>query len=140
MQHDVTSNDYYKILGIPRTAGKKQIKAAYRQLALKYHPDRNQGNKDAEEIFKKVSDAYSVLSDNVERSTYDRSGGSRCIRRRRFDADTIFKHFFGNDLPMYDVGTMFGALARCTITSLRQTTQLNGGSGHIVRFAEARGR
>lgn len=66
--------DYYEILGLPRTADAGEIKKAYRQLALKYHPDRNPGNKDAEDKFKKAAEAYSVLIDPEKRSIYDRFG------------------------------------------------------------------
>jgi curved DNA-binding protein len=63
--------DYYEILDIPRNAGEIEIKKAYRQLALKYHPDRNPGNKDAENRFKEIAEAYSVLSDPEKRERYD---------------------------------------------------------------------
>lgn len=66
--------DYYEILGVARDAGESDIKSAYRKLALKYHPDRNQGNADAEEKFKEGAEAYSVLSDAEKRARYDRFG------------------------------------------------------------------
>ncbi|MDH5769491.1 MAG: DnaJ domain-containing protein, partial [Nitrospirota bacterium] len=66
--------DYYDILGISRDATETDIKKAFRQLALKYHPDRNQGNKEAEENFKEINEAYSCLSDTEKRSHYDRFG------------------------------------------------------------------
>lgn len=66
--------DYYKILGVPKTADEKEIKAAYRKLARKYHPDVNPGDKSAEEKFKEISEAYEVLSDPHKRSQYDRFG------------------------------------------------------------------
>lgn len=66
--------DYYQILGLSRDATLDQIKAAYRKLALKYHPDRNPGNKEAEEKFKEISEAYSVLSDPEKRKIYDSRG------------------------------------------------------------------
>ncbi|HER39785.1 MAG TPA: molecular chaperone DnaJ, partial [Salinimicrobium catena] len=67
-------NDYYELLGIPRNAAPEEIKKAYRQLALKYHPDRNPDDKEAEENFKKAAEAYSVLIDTEKRSIYDRFG------------------------------------------------------------------
>lgn len=67
-------SDYYEILGIPRDAGQDQIKKAYRELALKYHPDRNPDNPVAEEKFKKLSQAYSVLGDPVKKDQYDLGG------------------------------------------------------------------
>jgi len=66
--------DYYEILEIDRSADAGTIKKAYRRLALKYHPDRNQGDKEAEEKFKMINEAYQVLSDQNKRATYDRYG------------------------------------------------------------------
>lgn len=66
--------DYYEILGISREASSEEIKKAYRKLALKFHPDRNPGNKEAEEKFKEAAEAYSVLVDSEKRSIYDRYG------------------------------------------------------------------
>jgi len=63
--------DYYKILGVPRDAGIEEIKSAYRRLAMKYHPDRNPGDKDAEEKFKEITEAYEVLSSPEKRRRYD---------------------------------------------------------------------
>ena len=66
--------DYYEVLGISRDASDQEIKSAYRKLALQYHPDRNPGNKEAEEQFKEAAEAYSVLSDAQKRGQYDRFG------------------------------------------------------------------
>ena len=66
--------DYYELLGISRNTGEEEIKKAYRKLALQYHPDRNPGDKQAEEKFKEVSEAYSVLSDPHKRAQYDQFG------------------------------------------------------------------
>jgi len=68
------SENYYDLLGVPQAASQDEIKKAYRKKALQYHPDRNQGNKEAEENFKKISEAYEVLSDENKRSHYDRVG------------------------------------------------------------------
>jgi curved DNA-binding protein len=66
--------DYYEILGVPRTASQKEISAAFRKLARKYHPDVNSGNKDAEARFKEVSEAHDVLRDAKKRQMYDQFG------------------------------------------------------------------
>lgn len=67
-------SDYYERLGVARDASTEEIKKAYRKLALKYHPDRNEGSKDAEAMFKEVTEAYEVLRDPDKRSAYDRYG------------------------------------------------------------------
>ena len=67
-------NDYYEILGIDRTASEDEIKRNYRKLAMKYHPDRNPGDKDAEEKFKEAAEAYEVLRNGEKRGVYDRYG------------------------------------------------------------------
>lgn len=66
--------DYYEILEITRTSDKETIKKAYRKMALKYHPDRNPDDKDAEEQFKRINEAYEVLSDDSKRQIYDNYG------------------------------------------------------------------
>jgi molecular chaperone DnaJ len=70
----VSKRDYYEVLGVEREASDQQIKSAYRKLALKYHPDRNPGNKQAEEHFKEAAEAYAVLADSQKRGLYDRFG------------------------------------------------------------------
>src|SRR5271169_690084 len=66
--------DYYELLGVPRKAGAKDIRAAFRKLARKYHPDLNPGDKSAEEKFKQLQEAYDVLSDTKKRQMYDQYG------------------------------------------------------------------
>ena len=69
-------HDYYKILGVPRGAGADAIKSAFRKLAMQYHPDRNPGDRQAEDRFKEINEAYQVLSDPQKRSRYDQLGES----------------------------------------------------------------
>ncbi len=69
-----TKRDYYEVLGIDKSADKETIKKAYRKLAVKYHPDRNPGDKEAEEKFKEATEAYEVLSDDQKRPIYDQYG------------------------------------------------------------------
>jgi len=75
--------DYYKILGVGRKADEEEIKRAYRKLALKLHPDRNPGNKQAEERFKGINEAYDVLGDPAKRAKYDQLGSSYQAWQRR---------------------------------------------------------
>src|SRR5438093_8370209 len=70
----MAEKDYYQILGVKKTATEEEIKKAYRALAKKYHPDKNKGNKEAENKFKEISEAYAVLSDKEKRTQYDRLG------------------------------------------------------------------
>src|SRR5438477_12036759 len=70
----MADRDYYDILGVKKTANEDEIKKAYRNLAKKFHPDKNKGNKDAENKFKEMSEANAVLSDPEKREQYDRLG------------------------------------------------------------------
>ena len=74
MESQMSQRDYYEVLGVSRTASAAEIKKAYRKLALKYHPDRNQGDEEAVGRFKEASEAFDVLSDDTMRSSYDQFG------------------------------------------------------------------
>src|SRR5207244_12902210 len=74
MARPMAEKDYYDILGVKKSATEEEIKKAYRNLAKKHHPDRNKGNKEAENKFKEISEAYAVLSDKETRAQYDRLG------------------------------------------------------------------
>ncbi|MDY6790649.1 MAG: DnaJ C-terminal domain-containing protein [Thermodesulfobacteriota bacterium] len=103
----MSGTDYYKTLGVTKTATDDEIKKAYRKLAMKYHPDHTKGDKNAEEKFKKISEAYAVLSDKEKRKQYDTFGSDGFQQRfsqedifRSFDFGDIFKEFgFGGTNP-----------------------------------------
>lgn len=84
------AEDYYKALGVDKNASDEDVKKAYRKLALKYHPDKNPGDKKAEENFKKISEAYAVLSNKEKRQQYD-SFGSQEAFSRSFSQEDIFR-------------------------------------------------
>ena len=95
------AEDYYQVLGVDKKATADEIKKAYRKLAVKWHPDKNPNNKAAEEKFKKISEAYAVLSDPKKREQYDQFGSADQYRQqysqedifRGFDLDEILKSF-----------------------------------------------
>jgi len=91
------SEDYYKTLGIEKSASAEDIKKAYRKLALKWHPDKNPNNKSAEDKFKKISEAYAVLSDPEKRKEYDTYGSADQFRQK-YTQEDIFRGFDLNDI------------------------------------------
>jgi len=100
----MSKKDYYEVLGVIKSASAEEIKKAYRKLALKYHPDKNKGDKTAENKFKEASEAYHVLSDKERRSNYDQfghaafegSGGRGGFSN--FDFTSAFSDIFGSDI------------------------------------------
>jgi curved DNA-binding protein len=86
----MSQQDYYKILGVSKTATDAEIKKAYRKLAMKYHPDHSKDDKHAEEMFKKVSEAYAVLSDKEKRQQYDTFGSTDF--HQRYSQEDIFRN------------------------------------------------
>ncbi|RMF03649.1 MAG: J domain-containing protein [Chloroflexi bacterium] len=93
--------DYYKILGVSKNASEKEIKAAYRKLARKYHPDVNKGNKSAEEKFKEINEAHEVLSDPQKRSKYDQLGmnWNKWQQTGHSASDFDWSQWFGSGAP-----------------------------------------
>ena len=88
--------DYYQVLGLKKNATPEEIKKAYRKLAVKYHPDKNPGNKEAEEKFKEINEAYAVLSDPKKKDQYDQFGSAGF--HERFSQEDIFRGFDVGDL------------------------------------------
>src|SRR5919112_4684874 len=109
-----TKRDYYQVLGVSRTAAADEIKKAYRQLALKNHPDKNPGDVEAEQRFKEAAEAYEVLSDPEKRQRYDRYGHAGLNGagvhdfRSADDFMSAFSEIFGGGL----FGDMFGTRRR----------------------------
>jgi len=107
--------DYYKILGVDRKASEEEIRKAYRELAKQHHPDRNPNNKQAEERFKEINEAYQVLSDSTKRGHYDRLGSDYSNWQRRgapgdFNWDQYVGGFPGGTrVNMEDLEEMFGS-------------------------------
>lgn len=93
----MNGKDYYQVLGLKKGASGEEIKKAYRKLALKYHPDKNPGDKEAEEKFKEINEAYAVLSDPQKKAQYDQFGSTDF--HRKFSQEDIFRGF--------DVGDIF---------------------------------
>jgi molecular chaperone DnaJ len=122
-QSTVEKRDYYEILGVPRDAREEQIKKAYRKLALQYHPDRNPGNKEAEENFKAASEAYEVLRDPEKRSLYDRYGHEG-LRSTGFQGFTSFDEIFSSFSSIFEDFFDFGPRRRRSRTAAQRGADL----------------
>jgi molecular chaperone DnaJ len=122
----MSKRDYYKVLDVPRSATEAQVKQAYRRLAMKYHPDRNPSDRDAEERFKEAKEAYEVLTDAHKRAVYDQHGhagieaAARGGGRGPFGAGDAFSDIFGDVF-----GDIFGGARR-------------GGRSQVFRGADLR--
>lgn len=133
----MAEKDYYEILGVKKNATEADLKKAYRELAKKYHPDKNKGNKEAENRFKEISEAYAVLSDSEKRAQYDRLG------REAFGPGGA-NPFAGFDFSEF-MGSMGGGRGRRAGSRGAQTVDFTdifgdlfgGGGGPRGGFAEA---
>ncbi len=102
--------DYYEVLGLSKGASEDEIKSAFRKMAMKYHPDRNPGDKSAEEKFKEINEAYSVLSDPEQKQKYDRFGFDGIDPNAGFGGGSGFSGFSGGFGGFEDIfGSMFGS-------------------------------
>jgi len=122
----MAKSDYYKLLDVPRNASEADIKKAYRRLAMKYHPDRNPGDKAAEDMFKEAKEAYEVLSDAQKRAIYDQHGHAGIDAARQgggggFGGAEQFSDIFGDVF-----GDIFGGARR------------GGGRSQVYRGADLR--
>lgn len=107
------TRDYYEILGVPRTATEKEIKAAFRKLARRYHPDVNPNDPEAVERFKEITEAHEVLADKEKRARYDRGGDDEGTGGGGFTYTTVtaddLEDLFGSREPFSDLfGDLFG--------------------------------
>lgn len=127
------SSDYYQALGITKDATVEDIKKSYRKLALKYHPDRNPGNKSAEENFKKISEAYAVLSDPEKRKQYDSFGSDNFSQR--FSQEDIMRDFDLGQI-LRDLG--FGGFSRVRTSRGGQGRDFDQGDPFAGLFGGAR--
>jgi curved DNA-binding protein len=101
------ADDYYRVLGVSKTASKDEIKKAFRKLAMKYHPDKTKNNKEAEEKFKKINEAYAVLGNDEKRKQYDMFGAEGFSRR--YSQEDIFRGVdFGSIFKEFGIGDLFG--------------------------------
>ncbi|MBM4310243.1 MAG: J domain-containing protein [Deltaproteobacteria bacterium] len=142
----MSAKDYYKVLGVEKTAPEAEIKKAYKKLAFKFHPDKNPGDPKAEERFKEISEAYAVLSDKNKRAQYDQFGSSGFHQRysqedifRGADLNDIFREMgfsSGNDI----FGQFFGGGRGRRQTGFRMDDLFGGGGGFGAGAQQARGQ
>ncbi|GIX06625.1 MAG: chaperone protein DnaJ 2 [Candidatus Poribacteria bacterium] len=119
--------DYYEVLGVSKDATPEEIKKAYRRLAMKYHPDKNPGNKEAEEKFKEISEAYAVLSDPEERKKYDRQREMGAFHQYQFEGFESTEDIFSRFSDIF--GDLFGGMRTARDRGGRAFTFGFGGMG-----------
>jgi curved DNA-binding protein len=137
----MAGKDYYRTLGVDRKATDEQLKKAYRKLAMKYHPDRNKGDKAAEERFKEVNEAYAVLSDKEKRRQYDMFGAEGFQQRfsqedifRNFDFGQVFRDFGFDSEDLF--GRIFGGLGGGRQRAFRRGSNRSGFGGPFGRTGQ----
>lgn len=119
----MTKRDYYEILGVAKTSTEVEIKRAYRTLAVKYHPDKNPGDAEAEEKFKECAEAYSVLSDAQKRSAYDRFGHAATSGAGAGGFNAGFSNI-EDIFDMFGFGDMFGSRGGGRPTTVQRGSDL----------------
>ena len=141
----MAGKDYYNILEVQKSASPEEIKKAYRKLALKYHPDRNKGDKSAEARFKSISEAYAVLSDPEKKKQYDMFGAEGFQNKfsqedifRGFDFGSIFSEmgFGGRGSTQNIFGQMFGGMGgggRCNYRTGGSPFGGSGAHGQVIK-------
>ncbi|MDX9709707.1 MAG: J domain-containing protein [Trichloromonas sp.] len=133
------AKDYYAQLGVKKDASAEEIKKAYRKLALKYHPDKNPGDKKAEEKFKEITEAYAVLSDPEKKRQYDQFGESGFHQRfsqediyRNFDVGDLFREFGLGDNDIF--GHLFGGGRRSPFGGGTTRSRVVKGQDFVMRL------
>jgi molecular chaperone DnaJ len=136
----MTQRDYYETLGVPRNASDEDLKKAYRKLALKYHPDKNPGDKQAEDKFKELGEAYEILSDPQKRAAYDQFGhaafgpGARTGASAQWggfhDPFEVFREVFGSAAG----ASIFGDFFEQAFGAQTRGARSGGGRGNDLRY------
>src|SRR5579885_2883146 len=130
IQAGMAKRDYYKVLDVPKSATEAEIKKAYRRLAMKYHPDRNPNDREAEERFKEAKEAYEVLSEPSKRAVYDQYGHAGVEASRAGAAGGASGFGFASAEAFSDVfGDVFGDIFGGT---------RRGGASQVFRGADLR--
>src|SRR5512142_2807309 len=124
----MANQDYYKVLGVERNASQDEIKKAYRKLALQYHPDRNPGDKDAEEKFKEAAEAYEVLGDPEKRHRYDQYGHEGVRNSAGFQPFTDVNDIFSAFSDIFGGGSIFDEVFGGTARGRRRSNAPAQGS------------